>query len=260
MTSCIIEPYTLKSQNPRTYIQGSINLKSQPSLQAWRLPPSVSMTLHICPSALLGARTGWLTETQDPRTNPPHPQQEQTDRQTDTPTDGQTARQTDSQTDRDRQTLANKQVDGRKERHINQTDANKQTARKTNRDRQKQTETERQTDTNRQKDTDGHKQTDTNKQTQTDRQTQTNRNRQTDTDRQTQTETETETETDTDTDTNTDRQTASQPARQTNRKKRYIYIYICYSPLLYPRFVLEMSGIVVVSLQSFPISTILGHT
>ena len=39
----------------------------------------------------------------------------------------------------------------------------------------------------------------------------------------------------------------------------YIYIYTYATPLMYPRFVLEMSGIVVVSLQSFPISTILGH-
>ena len=39
----------------------------------------------------------------------------------------------------------------------------------------------------------------------------------------------------------------------------YIYMYVCFPPLMYPRFVLELSGIVVVSLQIFPISTILGH-
>ena len=41
----------------------------------------------------------------------------------------------------------------------------------------------------------------------------------------------------------------------------YIYIYML-PPLMNPCFVLELSGIVVVSLQSFPISTIstiLGH-
>ena len=35
----------------------------------------------------------------------------------------------------------------------------------------------------------------------------------------------------------------------------YIYIYMCYpSPLMYPRFVIELCGIVVASLQTFPIS------
>ena len=38
-----------------------------------------------------------------------------------------------------------------------------------------------------------------------------------------------------------------------------MYIYICYPPLRYPRFVLESCKIVVVSLQ-FPIAiSILGH-
>ena len=32
----------------------------------------------------------------------------------------------------------------------------------------------------------------------------------------------------------------------------YIYIYVYAFPLMYPRFVLELSGIVVVSLQIFP--------
>ena len=36
-------------------------------------------------------------------------------------------------------------------------------------------------------------------------------------------------------------------------------LYIYTSPLMYPRFVLELSGIVVLSLQLFPISTIFGH-
>ena len=39
----------------------------------------------------------------------------------------------------------------------------------------------------------------------------------------------------------------------------YMFIYIYTSPLMYPRFVLELSGIVVLSLQLFPISTIFGH-
>ena len=40
----------------------------------------------------------------------------------------------------------------------------------------------------------------------------------------------------------------------------HIYIYIFATPpLMYPRFVLELCGIVVVSLQTFPISTILRH-
>ena len=40
---------------------------------------------------------------------------------------------------------------------------------------------------------------------------------------------------------------------------RYIYIYMLPPPLTYPRFVLELSGIVIVSLQIFAISTVLGH-
>ena len=40
----------------------------------------------------------------------------------------------------------------------------------------------------------------------------------------------------------------------------YVYIYIYATPpLTYPRFVLELSGIVIVSLQIFAISTVLGH-
>ena len=38
----------------------------------------------------------------------------------------------------------------------------------------------------------------------------------------------------------------------------FVYIYML-PPLMYPGFVLELSGIVVVPLQIFPISTILGH-
>ena len=38
-----------------------------------------------------------------------------------------------------------------------------------------------------------------------------------------------------------------------------LYIYIYATPLMYPRFVLELCGMVVVSLQTFPISTILRH-
>ena len=39
----------------------------------------------------------------------------------------------------------------------------------------------------------------------------------------------------------------------------YTYIYIYMLPPPYPRFVLELSGIVIVSLQVFAISTVLGH-
>ena len=39
----------------------------------------------------------------------------------------------------------------------------------------------------------------------------------------------------------------------------YIYIYMLPPPLTYPRFVLELSGIVIVPLQIFAISTVLGH-
>ena len=40
----------------------------------------------------------------------------------------------------------------------------------------------------------------------------------------------------------------------------YAHAYIhATPPLTYPRFVLELSGIVIVSLQIFAISTVLGH-
>ena len=38
----------------------------------------------------------------------------------------------------------------------------------------------------------------------------------------------------------------------------YVHTYAA-PPLMYPRFVLELCGMVVVSLQTFPISTILRH-